>query len=244
MLHAPAQVNSHVAVSVDFIHWKSLFLNGFQMPVGIIHFHHTVVITTIIWLAIQRFPSDFQSHLLFWQRNTGAAGNGMLIVCRKADGLAIFQRHITRQHIGGKACQKVPQLFRLSVSIQHFHFLLAEHIHTVSVAVQSFLVSIQAEPDPVKDGQLVLFHHIGESLVESGFKHHAAGKYTGNKFLLTAHCHCLSKQLAPFQQFFLLAKYCHHDIGLVFFGHLYGLWPHIVVFGVDLCFIVRDVTVE
>ena len=33
-------------------------------------------------------------------------------------------------------------------------------------------------------------------------------------------------------------------MGLVRFGHFYGLWPHIVVFGVDLCFIVRDVTVE
>ena len=33
-------------------------------------------------------------------------------------------------------------------------------------------------------------------------------------------------------------------MGLVRFGHLYGLWPHIVVFGVDLRFIVRDVTVE
>ena len=33
-------------------------------------------------------------------------------------------------------------------------------------------------------------------------------------------------------------------MGLVCFGHLYGLWPHIVVFGVDLRFIVRDVTVE
>ena len=33
-------------------------------------------------------------------------------------------------------------------------------------------------------------------------------------------------------------------MGLVRLGHFYGLWPHIVVFGVDLCFIVRDVTVE
>ena len=124
-----------MAAGIDFIHRKSLFLNGFQVPAGIIHFHHTVVITATIWLAIQRSPSDFQSHLVLWQRDTGAAGNGMLIVCRKADGLSILQRHITRQHIGGKACQKVPQILRLGVSVQHFHFLLAKHIHAVGVAV-------------------------------------------------------------------------------------------------------------
>ena len=166
----------------------------------------------------------------------------MLIVCRKSDGLTIFQRHITRQHIGGKACQKVPQILRLGVGVQHLHLLLTEHIHAVSVAVQSALAPVQAEPDPVEDGQFVLFHHIGEALVESGFKHHTAGKNAGNIFLLTAHCHCLSKQLAPFQQFFLLAKYCHHDMGLVRFSRFYGFWPHIVIFGVNLCFAIRDVT--
>ena len=33
-------------------------------------------------------------------------------------------------------------------------------------------------------------------------------------------------------------------MGLVGFGCFYGLWPHIVIFGVVLRFIVRDVTVE
>ena len=33
-------------------------------------------------------------------------------------------------------------------------------------------------------------------------------------------------------------------MGLVCFGCLYGLWPHIVVFCVDLRFIVRDVSLE
>ena len=70
------------------------------------------------------------------------------------------------------------------------------------------------------------------------------GVDTGGIFLLAAQCHRLSEQLTPFQQFFLLAQHSHHDMGLVRCGHFYGLWPHIVVFGVDLCFIVRDVTVE
>ena len=37
MLHAPAQINRHVVVGIDFIHWQTFFLNGFQVPGGIVH---------------------------------------------------------------------------------------------------------------------------------------------------------------------------------------------------------------
>ena len=94
-----------------------------------------MVAAVILRISLYRLVTDLQGHLFFWQRDAGAAGDSVLIVCGKADGLAIFQRHITRQHIGGKAGQKVPQILRLGVSVQHFHFLLAKHIHAVGVAV-------------------------------------------------------------------------------------------------------------
>ena len=241
MLHAPAQINRHVIVGVDGVNGKLFFLNALNMIGNIIHSYAVIV---SLWLYFCGLIGDFQSHLLLRQRDTGAAGDGVLIIRRKTDGFAVLQRHITRQHIGGKAGQKVPQILRLGVSVQHFHFLLAEHIHAVGVAVQATLAPVQAEPDPVEDGQFFLFHHIGKALIETRLKYHAAGVDTGGVFLLAAHCHRLGEQLTAFQQFFLLAQYSHHDMGLVRFGHLYGLWPHIVVFGVDLRFIVRDVTVE
>ena len=37
MFHTPAQINRHVVVGIDFIHWQTLFPNGFQVPGGIIH---------------------------------------------------------------------------------------------------------------------------------------------------------------------------------------------------------------
>ena len=37
MLHAPAQINHHVVVGIDLIHRQALFLNGFQVPGGIVH---------------------------------------------------------------------------------------------------------------------------------------------------------------------------------------------------------------
>ena len=67
-----------------------------------------VVAAVILRISLYRLVTDLQGHLFLWQRDTGAAGDGVLIVRRKTDGLAVLQRHITRQHIGGKACQKVP----------------------------------------------------------------------------------------------------------------------------------------
>ena len=94
-----------------------------------------MVAAVILRISLYRLVTDLQGHLFLWQRDTGTAGDGMLIIRRKADGLAVLQRHITRQHIGGKAGQKVPQFLRLSVGVQHLHFLLAKHIHAVGVAV-------------------------------------------------------------------------------------------------------------
>ena len=37
MLHAPAQIDCHVVVGIDLIHRQALFLNGFQVPGGIVH---------------------------------------------------------------------------------------------------------------------------------------------------------------------------------------------------------------
>ena len=48
------------------------------------------VLTALIRIAIQRFPADFQGHLLLRQRDAGTAGDGVLIVRGKADGLAIL----------------------------------------------------------------------------------------------------------------------------------------------------------
>ena len=67
-----------------------------------------VVAAVILWISLYRLVTNLQGHLFLWQRDTGAAGDGVFIVRRKTDGLAVLQRHITRQHIGGKACQKVP----------------------------------------------------------------------------------------------------------------------------------------
>jgi len=203
-----------------------------------------VVAAVILRISLYRLVTDLQGHLFLRQRDAGAAGDGVLIVRRKTDSLTVLQRHITRQHIGGKACQKVPQFLRLGVGVQHLHFLLTKHIHAVGVAVQATLAPVQAEPNPVEDGQFVLFEHIGKALIETRLKYHTAGIYAGGVFLLAAHCQRLGEQLTPFQQFFLLAQHSHHDMGLVRFGRFYSFWPHIVVFGVDLCFIVRDVTVE
>ena len=37
MLYAPAQIDCHVVVGIDLIHRQALFLNGFQVPCGIVH---------------------------------------------------------------------------------------------------------------------------------------------------------------------------------------------------------------
>ena len=37
MFHAPAQIDCHVVVGIDLIHRQALFLNGFQVPGGIVH---------------------------------------------------------------------------------------------------------------------------------------------------------------------------------------------------------------
>ena len=132
MLHAPAQINRHVIVGVDGVNGKLFFLNALNMIGNIIHSYAVIV---SLWLYFCGLIGDFQSHLLLRQRDTGAAGDGVLIIRRKTDGFAVLQRHITRQHIGGKAGQKVPQFLRLSVGVQHLHFLLAKHIHAVGVAV-------------------------------------------------------------------------------------------------------------
>ena len=105
MLHAPAQINRHVVVGVDGVNGKLLLLKVLNMIGNIIHSYAVIVILRI---SLYRLVTDLQGHLFLWQRDTGAAGDGVLIVRRKTDGLAVLQRHITRQHIGGKACQKVP----------------------------------------------------------------------------------------------------------------------------------------
>ena len=94
-----------------------------------------MVAAVILRISLYRLVTDLQGHLFLRQGDAGAAGDGVLIVRRKTDGLAVLQCHITRQHIGGKAGQKVPQFLRLSVGVQHLHFLLAKHIHAVGVAV-------------------------------------------------------------------------------------------------------------
>ena len=45
---------------------------------------------------------------------------------------------------------------------------------------------VQAEPNPVEEGQVGLFEHIGKALIETRLKYHAAGVDTGGVFLLAA----------------------------------------------------------
>ena len=193
-----------------------------------------VILIAVIRAAVCRFPGDFQSHLLLRQSDARAAGDGVLIICCKANGLPILKFHIILQYIGHKACKKISQIARLSIGAQYLHLIFSKHIHAVGVAIHAILVSPQTEPDPVEDGQLVILHHIGKALIETRFEHHTAGVNTGSVFLAAASSYHLSEQLAFFQQIFFFAQHRHHDVGIVLFGNFYGIWPHIVVFRVAL----------
>ena len=69
----------------------------------------------ILRISLYRLVTDLQGHLFLRQGDAGAAGDGVLIICRKTDGLPIVQFHIILQHIGGKVCQEVPQIPRLGI---------------------------------------------------------------------------------------------------------------------------------
>ena len=221
----------HLLLSVDLRNARFLILGCSTVR---------VVLTVIIQVTIQRFPADFQCHLLLRQADARAAGDGVLIICRKTDGLPIVQFHIILQHIGGKVCQEVPQIARLGVGTQHLHLVFAEHIHAVSIGVHTALAPVQAKPDPVEDGQFTFLHHVGKTLIEPGLKHHAAGVDAGGVFLAAAGGHHLGEQFSLFQQIFLFAHNCHHDVGAVLLGGFHGILPHIVVFCVQLSFPIGD----
>ena len=197
-------------------------------------FRVRVIFSFIFRAALRRFPGDFQGHLILGQRDSRAAGDGVLIICGKANGFSILELYVVFQHIGNKAGQEVPQLVGIGVGAQHFHLVLAEHIHAVSIAIHAVFVPVQAEPDPVEDGQLVLLQHIGKTLIEPGFKHHAAGVNAGGVFLTAAGGQHFGEQLAFLQQVFLFAQNRHHDVGAVLPGDLDRILPHIVVFCVGL----------
>ena len=44
MLQAPAQIDCHVVVGIDLVHRQPFFLNGFQVPVGIVHIAGKILI--------------------------------------------------------------------------------------------------------------------------------------------------------------------------------------------------------
>ena len=164
----------------------------------------------------------------------------MLVICREADGLTVMELHIVLQYIGRKTGQKVPQIARLGIGAQHLHLVLAKRRHAVGVAVHAMLIPPEAEPDPVEDGQLVILHHVGKALIEPGLKHHAAGVDAGGIFLAAAGGYHLGEQLALFQQIFLFAQHCYHQVGTVLFGDLDRILPHIVVFRIALGLAARD----
>ena len=192
------------------------------------------VLSVIVRIIPAGFPGDFQGHLLLRQSDTGAAGDGVLVICRETDGLPIVQFYIVLQHIGGKACQEVPQITRLGIGTQHLHLVFAKRRHSVGVAVHAMLIPPEAEPDPVEDGQLVLAHLLGKALIEPGLKHHAAGVDAGGIFLAAAGGNHLGEQLALFQQILFFAQHRYHQVGTVLFGYLDRILPHIVVFRIAL----------
>ena len=226
-----------MAAGIDGVDFQFFLLNAFHVPGGIVHAYAVVII--LLWIVPGRHIGDFQGHLIR-QSHALAAGDGVLIFCRKADGFPVVKFHIIFQHIGHKAGQEVSQFSRLGAGVQHLHFVLAEHLHTIGVGAYAALVPIQAEPDPVENGQFILLHHIGKALIEPRLEHHAAGVDAGGVFLAAAGGHQLGVELATLQQIFLLAQDRHHDMGAVLLGGLDRLRPHIVVFCVQFGLAVRD----
>ena len=88
------------------------------------------------------------------------------------------------------------KVWQVGIHVKVLHFVLAEHLHTIGVGAHAALVPIQAEPDPVENGQFILLHHIGKALIEPRLEHHAAGVDAGGVFLAAAGGHQLGVELA------------------------------------------------
>ena len=72
----------HLLLRVD------LRRGGFLFILGLLILRS--VFPTAVWLILAGFPGDLQRYLLRRQRDAGAAGDGVLIICPKADSLAVL----------------------------------------------------------------------------------------------------------------------------------------------------------
>ena len=148
--------------------------------------------------------------------------------------------HIILQNIRHKACQEVSQITRFSISTQHFHLILAEYVHSISVSVHTIFITVQSKPNPVKDWQFIILQHISKTFIETRFKYNTAGINPCCVFLTAASSYQFSEQLTFFQQIFLFSQNCYHNMGTMFFCYLYCIVPHIVVFRVYFRFAVGN----